>query len=100
MKRDLRGMGGGQGMKKQPPGKEKQPAREQASAPVMRDVNDAIEHYGGRSDAELMNELINFRRQGAIDDAKLAEVYQRLSPMLNDAQKKRLETVLGTLQKN
>lgn len=114
MKRDLKGMG----MNKQTtqgaqtsqsaqtpqdaPTRQKpaQPVREQAKAQHkdINNINDAIEHYGGKSDAELMNELVNFRNQGVIDDGKLAEVAARLTPMLNAQQKKRLESVLGTLK--
>ena len=95
MKRDLRGLGMGANKSEPAP----QPAKGQAP-PVMGDINDAINQYGNKSEAELMNELVNIRRQGVIDDEKLVEVYQRLTPLLNDAQRKRLEAVLGTLQKS
>ncbi len=61
-------------------------------------VNEAVRQYGGKSDSELMSELVNYRKQGVIDDEKLAEVAARLMPLLNEQQRKRLESVLGTLR--
>ena len=99
MKRDLREMGmnrknAEQPQKNAPPAHE-QPIQQQKD---INSINDAIEHYGGKSEAELMNELLGFRKQGVIDDVKLSEVAARLTPMLNAQQKKRLESVLGTLK--
>ncbi len=73
----------------------------QHAAPVQNTastVNDAVNQYANKSEAELMGELLNFKKQGVIDDEKLAEVYTRLAPLLNEQQRKRLESVLGTLK--
>jgi len=104
MKRDLRGMGmnrqGTDQQQKQQTTQPQQSAYEKQKLPQkdINNINEAIEHYGGKSETELMNELVNFRKQGIIDDAKLADVAARLTPMLNAQQRKRLESVLGTLK--
>lgn len=111
MKRDLKGMGKNKqgadqqqrqqtGRPQQQTNRPQQPAREQPKMQQqdINNINDAIEHFGGKSEAELMSELVNFRNQGAFDDAKLNEVAARIAPLLNAQQKKRLESVLGTLK--
>ncbi len=108
MKRDLRNLGGGGKTQEPQPRQQEAPQYDTAAAQEaykgfsendMNTIQSAVEHYSGKSDAELMNELSDFRKSGAIDDSKLADVAARLSPMLNAQQRARLESVLGTLKK-
>lgn len=109
MKRDLRGIGrdrrrdGGTQSEERPAEQAAGPAgtAETPAEPPRAELNnvqDAVNQYAGKSEAELMGELVNFKKQGVIDDDKLAEVYARLWPLLNEQQRKRLESVLGTLK--
>lgn len=110
MKRDLRGIGrdrrrdGGAQHEEKPAGQRAARPVEPAAAPAepayaeAGTVQDAVNQYANKSEAELMGELVNFKKQGVIDDDKLAEVYSRLWPLLNEQQRKRLESVLGTLK--
>lgn len=102
MKRDLRGIGSDR-RRAGEPRESARPAEPPAQTVQTEQnaagtVNEAINQYGGRSDAELMGELVNFKKSGVLDDDKLAEVYQRLTPLLNEQQRKRLESVIGTLR--
>lgn len=67
------------------------------------DINDALNTYRNKSEAELMDTLQAMtdeeRKSGNMDDTKLDEIYQMLYPMLNDAQRRKMEQVLGRLKR-
>lgn len=64
---------------------------------MLNDVQSVVDKYGGRSEQELIGELAAAKRSGAIDPGELASVAGRIAPMLNDEQKRRLESVLRQL---
>jgi len=103
MKRDLRGIGrdrrrDGGAQHEEKPAEQRAARPAEAAYAEAGTVQDAVNQYANKSEAELMGELVNFKKQGVIDDDKLAEVYSRLWPLLNEQQRKRLESVLGTLK--
>ncbi len=67
------------------------------------DINDALNTYRNKSEAELMDTLKAMtdeeRKSGNMDDTKLDEIYQMLYPMLSDAQRRKMEQVLGRLKR-
>ena len=67
------------------------------------DINDALNTYRNKSEAELMDTLQAMtdeeRKSGNMDDTKLDEIYQMLYPMLSDAQRRKMEQVLGRLKR-
>ncbi len=67
------------------------------------DINDALNTYRNKSEAELMDMLAAMtdeeRKSGNMDDTKLDEIYQMLHPMLTDAQRRKMEQVLGRLKR-
>ena len=67
------------------------------------DINDALNIYRNKSEAELMDTLTAMtdeeRKSGNMDDTKLDEIYQMLHPMLTDAQRRKMEQVLGRLKR-
>lgn len=67
------------------------------------DINDALNTYRSKSEAELMDTLKAMtdeeRKSGNMDDTKLDEIYQMLYPMLTDAQRLKMEQVLGRLKR-
>ncbi|MBQ7114388.1 MAG: hypothetical protein IJO10_09155 [Clostridia bacterium] len=63
----------------------------------LSSMQNAVEHYGRKTDSELMEELRSFRAQGVFDDAALRDVAARLAPMLTDAQRQRLFSVMEEL---
>ena len=67
------------------------------------DINDALNTYRNKSEAELMDTLTAMtdeeRKNGNMDDTKLDEIYQMLYPMLSDAQRLKMEQVLGRLKR-
>ncbi len=65
---------------------------------MMEDVKQAVDHYGGKSEAELMEELLRYRGTGAIDDASLARIATQIGPMLNAEQQRKLESVMRRLK--
>ncbi len=65
---------------------------------VMQNVQRMVDTYSGRSDAELMQELKNSKNQGIISDAELSSVAEKISPMLNDQQLARLNSILQQLR--
>ncbi len=60
-------------------------------------MQNAVEHYSGRSDNELMQELRQYRSAGAFDDKALQDVAARLAPMLTPEQQQRLFSVIQQL---
>lgn len=67
-------------------------------ADAARDVQDAVNKYSGRSESELMSELVNSRRNGSISDSMLNSVAERMAPMLTDAQRARLYEIMSKLK--
>lgn len=65
---------------------------------VMQNVQRMVDTYSGRSDAELMQELKNSKNLGIISDAELSSVAEEISPMLNDQQLARLNSILQQLR--
>jgi len=63
------------------------------------DVRRAIKHFGGMSNDQLMRELskhISAKKQAG-KHKEIADVIERIKPMLNDEQRKRLEEIMRTL---
>lgn len=67
------------------------------------DINDALNIYRNKSEAELMDTLTAMtdeeRKNGNMDDTKLDEIYQMLYPMLTGTQRLKMEQVLGRLKR-
>ncbi len=64
----------------------------------INEIQNIMNHYGGKSETELMDELRQARQAGAIDPNELANVAQRLAPMLTPEQQQRLLYVMQQLQ--
>ena len=88
MKRDLRGYGRGE----QRPNYESmaQNAMNSADPEQLKSMEDAMNYYGGKSEGELMEEMI--------DEAKLNDVAARIAPMLTPEQLSRLSAVMERLR--
>lgn|GEM_PF-3313925 len=60
-----------------------------------------INEYSGKSESELMNELLNttakLKAEGKFDTAALQQGMQAILPMLNDEQKQKLFRIVGQL---
>lgn len=61
------------------------------------DVQCVLEKYVGKSDDELMSELLRHKQSGVIDAGSLQGVAQKISPMLNGEQQSRLHEILKRL---
>ena len=96
MKRDLRGYGRGE----QRPNYESmaQNAMNSADPEQLKSMEDAMNYYGGRSEGELMEELMRGKSSGMIDEAKLNDVAARIAPMLTPEQLSRLSAVMERLR--
>jgi len=72
----------------------------------INDQNETIrktaENYASKSDAELLSDITRLanenKRNGTLSTAQLDEFEQKVSPMLNREQRKRLENVLKMLR--
>lgn len=64
---------------------------------IMNNVQDALNKYGGKSESELMGELMNAKQSGLIDPKELSGVAERIAPMLTEEQRQRLNSVLSQL---
>lgn len=71
---------------------------ENADPSQINEIHNIMEHYGAKSEAELMSELRQARQAGAIDPNELASVAQKLAPMLTPEQQQRLLHVMQQLQ--
>ena len=67
--------------------------------PSENDVREAIKHYAGRSNDELMAELVKQiakkREQGEMQSVR--DTIERIKPFLDAEKKKRLEIITGQL---
>lgn len=73
-------------------------AAEQIDPNMLGNVQNVVDKYGNKSEAELMQELAAAKQSGLIDPAALASVAGRIAPMLNPEQQQRLQSVLKQLQ--
>lgn len=64
---------------------------------ALGSMQNAVEHYSGKNDNELLQELRQYRAAGAFDDKALQEVETRLAPMLTPEQQQRLFSVMQHL---
>lgn len=68
---------------------------------MCADMNTLLGKYGNKSESELMNELKTVtsqqKRDGTYDGAAMREAMQRIMPMLNDEQKKKLQSITNQL---
>ena len=73
-------------------------AAEQVDPSMLGNVQNVVDKYGGKSEAELMQELSAAKQSGLIDPTALASVAGRIAPMLTPEQQQRLQSVLKQLQ--
>ena len=90
MKRDIRSVIGQEHNYKEP--------AQDANPELMNNVQDAMNHYSGKSSDELMRELKGFREAGVIDDASLENVAEKIAPMLTPEQQQRMEHIMRQLR--
>ena len=62
---------------------------------ALGSMQNAVEHYSGKNDNELLQELRQYRAAGAFDDKALQEVAARLAPMLTPEQQQRIAYGFG-----
>ena len=63
----------------------------------LEQFQDVIGQYSGKSEQELMNELLRAKQSGAISASSLIGAAQSILPMLNDNQRGKLSEVLSQL---
>ena len=73
-------------------------AAEQIDPSMLGNVQNVVDKYGNKSEAELMQELTSAKQSGLIDPVALASVAGRIAPMLTPEQQQRLQSVLKQLQ--
>ncbi len=65
-------------------------------------IEEIVKKYEGRSESELMRELMESvasgKKDGSFTDEKLSEFMSKVSPMLNSEQKKRLAEITERLK--
>lgn len=97
MKRDLKGMG-----KQNATQADKEAmvrsAMETADPQQLKNMEDAVNYYGNKSEDELMQELLRGKSSGLIDEARLNDVAARIAPMLTQDQLARLNSVIERLR--
>lgn len=62
------------------------------------DINKTYAQYEGKSESELMSELVKLKQNGAIKDGQMSEMAKKIAPMLNDEQRRRLNTILAAFE--
>lgn len=75
-----------------------QDALNTADPQQLKNMEDAVSYYGGKSEGELMQELLRGKSSGLIDEAQLNDVAARIAPMLTGEQLARLNAVLDRLR--
>ena len=68
------------------------------------DIRKTAEKYGKKSDDELLKDILQManqgRSEGTLSDSALSEFARKVSPMLNEEQRRRLEQVLNMIKKD
>ncbi|MEG1523401.1 MAG: hypothetical protein RRZ24_10405 [Clostridia bacterium] len=76
--------------------------KESVYTPDEADLADAISELSAKSEAELFDVLRattdQERAAGNMDNTRMDEIYQKLSPMLTDTQRKKMQQVLDRLK--
>jgi|GEM_PF-2797359 len=71
---------------------------------AMRQVQQVVEQYQGKSEAELLTDLQAMvsaeRAAGTLTNARIDSIAAMLAPMLDPAQKQRMQTVMQQLKKD
>ena len=69
--------------------------------PTEEDVRNAAQSYAGKSEDELLTEILRMGKEnkanGTLSAEQLKDFEARVSPLLNAEQKERLRKVLGML---
>ncbi|MCH5278708.1 MAG: hypothetical protein J1E60_02865 [Christensenellaceae bacterium] len=67
-----------------------------------RDVANLINRYSGKSDNELMSELLQVtsqqKRNGTLDTAQIDAAANSILPMLNEEQVRKLQSILNQIR--
>lgn len=68
---------------------------------LPQDVSEMIGKYSGKSESELMSELRRVtseqKKEGVYDPQSMQTLVQQLAPMLNEEQKRKLQTITSQL---
>lgn len=88
MKRNLRDM-----IRKTAGAGNREPSREQ-----MDDLVNQAKKYEGKSESELINELVDNYKKGALSDTELEKFANQAGPMLNPAQRQKLQSILRRIR--
>ena len=66
------------------------------------DLRNAVDQLSGKSEAELFQALkeatAQERKSGNLDNTRMDDIYEKLSPMLNDKQRAKMQEVLRRLK--
>ena len=77
---------------------------EQKTAPNGEDIRKKAQSYAGKSDDELLGDIMKTARQGkadgSIDDEQLQKFAESVAPMLNQEQRERLNRVLEMIKRS
>ena len=63
----------------------------------LAQFQDVLGHFSGKSEQELMAELLRAKQSGAMSASSLMGAAQSILPMLNDSQRGKLSEVLSRL---
>ena len=70
----------------------------------IRGVEDTIKHYENKSEGEMMGDLEKMiaqgRKDGSFNDQMLDSFIKNVSPMMDSAQRKRLENIARVLKRS
>ena len=84
------------------PEKNAQASNSEPTAAQMEDAERLMREYGGRSENELMNELISAaamqRAEGSFDAAGMRKTAELILPMLTPEQAAKLEMILSMME--
>lgn len=86
MKRNLRDM-----VRKT--GETQEPSKEQ-----LDDLMNQAKKYEGKSESELLNELVSNYKKGALSDEELEKFASQAGPMLNPAQRQKLQSIIRRIR--
>ena len=71
---------------------------------MQDDLRKTAERYGGKSDEEMLGDILRAARQekqdGTYSDAKIDEFVDSVSPMLNEEQRERLQKAIKMIKNN
>lgn len=85
--------------KKIPPKEEIKQQAFENNKETVGNIKEQINKFQNKSESELMNEFFKASKSINLDDKKIDDITQKISPMLNEEQRQKMQQLLQQIRK-